>query len=84
MIAMTTRLINKVNYKPVLTITCIQRPPFKSPSFSFIAKSDHLPAPINNFGSRGWSLYKGLTVIQEHLHNNLSLLAKVFSSKTKV
>jgi len=49
------------------TTTCLQRPPFWSPIFTFYnikqpLNKNHLSTTATIFGSRGWSLYTGLTV----------------------
>ena len=49
------------------TTTCLQRPPFWGPIFTFYniklpLNNDHLSITATNLGSRGWSLYTGLTV----------------------
>jgi hypothetical protein len=50
-----------------ITTTCMQRPLFLGPNFNFhniklALNNDHLSTTATNFGSRGWSLYTGLTV----------------------
>ncbi len=51
-----------------MTTTSLQRPPFWCPNFSFYniklpLNNDHLSTMVTNLGSRGWSLYTGLTVL---------------------
>ena len=48
--------------------TCLQRPPFWGPIFTFCniklpLNNDHLSTTAWSLGSRGWSLYTGLTVV---------------------
>ena len=50
-----------------IATTCLQRPLFWSPNLrlhniNLPLNNDHLSTTATNLGSRGWSLYKGLTV----------------------
>ncbi len=50
-----------------ITTTCLQRPSFWSRNLILFSKNlhlnnDHLLTTATNLGSRGWSLYTGLTV----------------------
>ncbi len=52
-----------------MTTTCLQRPLFWAPDFNFYniklpLNNDHLSTTATNFGTRGWSLYTGLTVFK--------------------
>ncbi len=57
-----------VNDRLRITTTCLHRPLFWDPNFYFHniklhLNNDHLSTTATNFGSRGWSLYTGLTVL---------------------
>ncbi len=60
---------NWVNDHLWITTTRLQRPLFRGSNFNFHSiklplNNDHLSTTATHFGSRGWSLYTGLTVLQ--------------------
>ena len=64
-----------------ITTTSLQRPPFRVPIFTFYSitlplNNDHLSTIATNSGSRGWSLYTGLTVYLKC--QNRSSLKRIF------
>ena len=53
----------------ITTTCCLQRPIFLGPFFNFyntelLLNNDHLSTTATNLGYRGWSLYTGLTVLE--------------------
>ena len=79
---------NRINgiLKPELTTTCLQRPPFWGPiitlySIKLPLNNDHLLTTATSIGSRGWSLYTGLTVF--HFHYETIQLSSYWCKQTK-
>ena len=76
-----------ITVKPELTTTCLQRPPFLGPIFTFCdielpLNNDHLSTTATNLGFRGWSLYTGLSVYTwSHVGRNLFNLSRIISHR---